>query len=498
MKNLCLHPNTYSYILYKFGKKSTKKIFTAVLKVKITLFFLSFCCSVENPFEENAPVHLNVSENAPSTSRTNSEQDSVLVEDITSSASTSANISIDAQREHAHSEIPVRSLTDEIEEEDGGERQLNTTEEVCIFCKKAQRMYNRKYIKLSVTKCEKTIVELKNTATEMNDVELLQEIQVIMATRGSLLYHHNCKIDYGNKLRSKIRAGKERTEFHHRRTLHATALDYVSGHVEEYVIQEGKPILMETLQFIYKTRLKDEIDRQQLNIDVNHTNRNLEQNLLSAFKGKIEFGCKDNITYVKPYHSTVEIDLTELEEEAKIQQVGIIIRHCIDMIEAKKFGDEITVQDLIKGECEIPLKLDQLIRSIATNPLSRRDVSTKKQRQIKSVASDIIYITTNGKLKTSKHVTYGLALKSLSNSKKIITITNEYGHCCSYTTLQELETEATFSLSSSSEICPKNIIRQPNLGTGVAFDNFDRYVIETQCIETFLPTIVELINVFLL
>lgn len=42
--------------------------------------------------------------------------------------------------------------------------------------------------------------------------------------------------------------------------------------------------------------------------------------------------------------------------------------------------------------------------------------------------------------------------------------------------MQELETEATFSSSNQLDICPEDIIRAPNLCTGLAFNNFDRFV----------------------
>ncbi|GFW09604.1 hypothetical protein TNCV_3997101 [Trichonephila clavipes] len=58
----------------------------------------------------------------------------------------------------------------------------------------------------------------------------------------------------------------------------------------------------------------------------------------------------------------------------------------------------------------------------------------------------------------------------------MINILNRLGHYCNYNTLEELETEATISSVNRSQICPPDIIQSPSLSTGVAFDNFDRYV----------------------
>lgn len=68
-----------------------------------------------------------------------------------------------------------------------------------------------------------------------------------------------------------------------------------------------------------------------------------------------------------------------------------------------------------------------------------------------------------------------MTMKSLTNSKKIVNILNKYGHCCSYSTLEGLETEATFSAIGRSLLCPEDIIPENNLCTGLAFNNFDRF-----------------------
>lgn len=92
------------------------------------------------------------------------------------------------------------------------------------------------------------------------------------------------------------------------------------------------------------------------------------------------------------------------------------------------------------------------------------------------MAEDLIYNVTNGSVKTKKHITLGMTLKSLTSNRKIVEIINKYGHCCSYHVIEELETAATTTLLNRSKICPNEICKRQDLFTGVAFDNFDRYV----------------------
>lgn len=87
----------------------------------------------------------------------------------------------------------------------------------------------------------------------------------------------------------------------------------------------------------------------------------------------------------------------------------------------------------------------------------------------------MIFAITNGNIETSKHITLGMTLKGLTNSRKIINILNRFGHCCSYSVLEGLETEVTFSCTNRFDICPEDIVRLPNLCTGLAFNNFDKF-----------------------
>ena len=79
-------------------------------------------------------------------------------------------------------------------------------------------------------------------------------------------------------------------------------------------------------------------------------------------------------------------------------------------------------------------------------------------------------------METSKHITLGVTLKAITSSRKVVDLINKLGHCCSYNTIEELETEATFFMSSKNNICPDDTTLLPDLCTGVAYDNLDRFI----------------------
>ncbi|CAH1100732.1 unnamed protein product [Psylliodes chrysocephalus] len=109
------------------------------------------------------------------------------------------------------------------------------------------------------------------------------------------------------------------------------------------------------------------------------------------------------------------------------------------------------VEDLINGECSIPEKLERFYKVFIGGKDIRRRDGVNCDRLTNSMASDAIFCVNNGTVKP-------------------------FGHCCNYKTLEEFETEAIIASVDCSQISPPDIIRSPLLCTGVAFDNFDRFV----------------------
>lgn len=81
-------------------------------------------------------------------------------------------------------------------------------------------------------------------------------------------------------------------------------------------------------------------------------------------------------------------------------------------------------------------------------------------RKINSIVQDIMYATIDKKIKTSKHITLSITLKTLT-SRRVIEICNKFGNCCSFNTIKELETEVNFYANSKSRIYPLNTVLQP-------------------------------------
>ena len=92
------------------------------------------------------------------------------------------------------------------------------------------------------------------------------------------------------------------------------------------------------------------------------------------------------------------------------------------------------------------------------------------------MAADTVFLVTNGRKKTSKHLKLGLAVKTMTGNKVLIGMLNRYGHCVSYTIPKEPEIELTFTVTSASKISPPDLVADSSLTAGIVYDIFDRFV----------------------
>ncbi|KAG5867137.1 hypothetical protein JTB14_011344 [Gonioctena quinquepunctata] len=143
-----------------------------------------------------------------------------------------------------------------------------------------------------------------------------------------------------------------------------------------------------------------------------------------------------------------------------IRSVATQLREEILNSTRRELPDNCTAEDLMMGERDyVPELLTCLLESFICGDVSHlsqkacENKKNKKELSIFSIGQDLIYAAFGHKIKTSKHITLGLAVKSLGK-----------------------KTELTFSTVNSAHGCPEDIPHRPDLNTGVAFDNFDRFV----------------------
>ena len=87
----------------------------------------------------------------------------------------------------------------------------------------------------------------------------------------------------------------------------------------------------------------------------------------------------------------------------------------------------ITFDDIIDGEVQIPEQLTQFFTPLVADQNHRSHESASKIRRVESLAADTVFLVTNERKKPSKHLKLGLAVKSMTGSKKLIGMLNNRG-----------------------------------------------------------------------
>ncbi|CAH1110139.1 unnamed protein product [Psylliodes chrysocephalus] len=132
------------------------------------------------------------------------------------------------------------------------------------------------------------------------------------------------------------------------------------------------------------------------------------------------------------------------------------------------------------------LKRQDFLKTLSGNAInihvgfisSRSFLSNKldSETDLREIPKDSIYIITRGYIKPRKHILLRITMKSLTGSKQVVEILSRQGYCITYPSILELETSAAYSCASNNQLCPSGILRTSLLSSGVAWDNYDRFV----------------------
>lgn len=291
-------------------------------------------------------------------------------------------------------------------------------------------------------------------------------------------YRTECRVAFTNKL-SSLKAQPSKTEWHYQRQYHQIAFNEISRIINEDIIKKGRCLLLVYLHDLYLDSLRAMFEENSIDVTTSFSAHHLEEKILKVFSKDIKFFNIHNKKIIAPkFLQAIDDSIVDnLQTENILRKSALILRKLILQLPQKKLPSKnITSQHLISGEVSIPEELSNFYSTLLGGFKQKRKRGLKCTRLVRSYCQDVIYGVHNGQVKTSKHIMLGITLKSLTSSRKIIDIMNRYGHCISYQGVEELETESTFTSIEKSSLCPEIIIKKPTLCTGVAYDNFDRFV----------------------
>ena len=128
---------------------------------------------------------------------------------------------------------------------------------------------------------------------------------------------------------------------------------------------------------------------------------------------------------------------------------------------------------IMKGEVSIPDNVNFFFRKLYNG--DEGTVSAQKQRFIDSSSADAVYCCSGTKLLPGKHITHTLTLKSMTGSKRVVTLEQRNGHCASNEAVRRVEMglEEGILFQEDVNYVPDGILKQLGLCVGMLWDNFD-------------------------
>ena len=92
----------------------------------------------------------------------------------------------------------------------------------------------------------------------------------------------------------------------------------------------------------------------------------------------------------------------------------------------------------------------KFFRYLAGGPYVGRELTAAKSYRITSISEDVVFAATSGRRRPAKHLQIGMTIKSLTGSKKVVSMLNRLGYCIKYNGIEELKTELTYNCSNAN------------------------------------------------
>jgi hypothetical protein len=187
--------------------------------------------------------------------------------------------------------------------------------------------------------------------------------------------------------------------------------------------------------------------------------KNLVRKLSNRFNEELKFAYPSN-NKVLVYPSTLSMDdviCSNYQLKCEIDSCQNLDKESKDIIKvAKILNNEVKAmqpqmswppkEDDLKPNM-VPKYIPHLLDMFCTVLFSGASMESERKKNEKvvrlsnSICQDIVYIVSNGNIKTTESVLFPVVVKSLCNNTEVIRLINRHGHGISYDLIEEIETE---------------------------------------------------------
>ena len=149
-----------------------------------------------------------------------------------------------------------------------------------------------------------------------------------------------------------------------------------------------------------------------------------------------------------------------------LRDCAVMLRNEILQSRSKPLEEPLTVEEIMRSKVDSPESVKKFFQIICAEPFG--DLSLRKERLVNSTSADIVYACYCGKPLPGKHISLGVATKSMTGSKSVVNLLNRFGNCISNEKVCTIDIGMESSLTSSNSPVPDQIIKTPELHTVLA------------------------------
>ena len=356
---------------------------------------------------------------------------------------------------------------------------------VCVFCNQHTKRHNNGQ-RESLGSCEAfgAQANIQSALHRHKDEVLLPKLGGIDFIAKEVKYHHSCRRKYTRDLK-QFPSGEDKhddsdtmpmSDQKKLRDIHKKTFAFICDYVRTTVIENNSAEPLSVVHERYMQLLVDhgEYESQyrahKLLIKLHANFPSQLSTYIIPNKGPVLY-CTGNTEH----EAVTNALLKAVDPQAAIVGAAVNLGSQILKLQStsRPLPESLQIKDVCDGEGDPPEDLKLFFRTLYTGTPGDISSGERVDRYIESAADDAVFCTTRGKIKPAKHITLGLTMKSLTGSKKVITILNRLGHCVSYSLAESIETDLATTISIKDDRTPEGITQQPGLATGLAWDNFD-------------------------
>ena len=146
-----------------------------------------------------------------------------------------------------------------------------------------------------------------------------------------------------------------------------------------------------------------------------------------------------------------------------LRDCAVMLRNEVLQSRSKPLEEPLTVEEIMRSKVDSPESVKKFFQIICAEPFG--DLSLRKERLVNSTSADIVYACYCGKPLPGKHISLGVATKSMTGSKSVVNLLNRFGNCISNEKVRRIDIGMESSLTSSNSLVPDQIIKTPELYT---------------------------------